>query len=294
MKNVQNKVNQLMTKQIKKNHSVIDNALIKPIDDEYQFSTNGVYFFCSKMGGGKTYQVMKHIMITERLYRNEPLYDTIIFTSTSGSLDKTVTSLQPQVRTKIQYVPDSSLMPMLEKHIKNKMKFYAVMEFINSGGEEVNELMARLIKKYHFVKIIKGKNVYDMRRIIQYAQMKCQKYHFNTYPSNTLLVLDDFAGHPLLKKPDSPLARMMTKTRHYHLTVIIIAQTWRFINLNLKRLCTDIVIWKGFSEEDFMNMIKQTPSSQNWKVLWESYKSLESPHSKMILHCVTDNVEFEE
>lgn len=250
-------------------------------------------FFVARMSGGKTYQVMKHILITERLFK-EPLYDTILFSSTSGNLDKTVSSMKPQIKSPIKYVSDNELMTYLEKHLKNKMKFYAIMEFINSGGKEINDVMKHLIEKYHFCKIIKGKKVYDMKRIILFAQEKSRKYGFSTYPSNTLLVLDDFAGHPLLKKPDSPLARIMTKTRHYHLTVIIIAQTWRFINLNLKRLCSDIVIWKGFSEEDFQNMIKQTPSSQNWKVLWEQYKALDNSHSKMIVHCVTDNVEFEE
>ena len=86
----------------------------------------------------------------------------------------------------------------------------------------------------------------------------------------------------------------MTKVRHYHLTVIIACQTWRFINLNLKRLCSDIVIGVGFSMEDFQKMITQTPSSQNWKELWNQYKNLPSKHSKLIIHCITGNVEFED
>ena len=120
------------------------------------------------------------------------------------------------------------------------------------------------------------------------------KYGFHNYPSNTLLILDDFAGHDLIKKVDSPLAKIMTKVRHYHLTVIIAAQTWRFINLNLKRLCSDLIIGVGFSNEDFKNMITQTPTGQNWKQLWEQYKRLPSKHSKMIIHCVSNEIEFEE
>ena len=286
-------VDGIMTKQIKKNQDVINNSKIEPLDDSYEYSTNGIYFLNAKMGGGKTYWIMKHILITERLFK-QPYYDTIIFTSTSGTLDKTVSSMEHQVQTPINYVSDTELMPYLTKHLKNKMKFYAVMEFINSDGEEINELMKHILEKYKLFKYYRGKKVWDIKRIIQYCKAKMTKYNFHNYPSNTLLILDDFAGHDLIKKVDSPLAKIMTKVRHYHLTVIIACQTWRFINLNLKRLCSDIIIGVGFSMEDFQKMIQQTPSGQNWKELWEQYKSLPTKHSKLIIHCITNDIEFDE
>ena len=286
-------VDSIMTKQIKKHQDVINNGKIEPLTDNYKYATNGIYFLAAKMGGGKTYWIMKHILITERLF-NEPYYDTIIFTSTSGTLDKTVSSMASQIQTPINYVSDVELMPYLIKHLRNKMKFYAVMEFINSDGEEINDIMERILKKYHLYRPMGGKIVYDIKRIIQYCRAKMEKYNFHSYPSNTLLILDDFAGHDLIKKVDSPLAKIMTKVRHYHLTVIIAAQTWRFINLNLKRLCSDLIIGVGFSMEDFQKMIQQTPTGQNWKELWNQYKALPSKHSKMIVHCVEGSIEFDE
>lgn len=292
-KMIKQKVDKIMSRQIEKNKNVISNAMIEPLTEDYQFCTNGIYFLCSKMSGGKTYFIMRHIMITERLFK-QPYYDTIIFTSTSGTLDKTVSSLQPKIATPITYVKDTDLMSFLQKHLNNKMKFYAIMEFINSGGKDVNEIMRKLIEKYHFIKIIRGNKMYDMRRIVMYAVRKMEKYKFTMYPSNTLLVLDDFAGNDLIKKVDSPLCKIMTKVRHYNLTVIIAAQTWRFINLNIKRLCSDLVIGVGYSMEDFQKMIQQTPSSQDWKILWQQYSKMNNPHAKMIIHCVTNNVEFED
>ena len=286
-------VDSIMTKQIKKHQDVINNSKIEPLTDDYQFATNGTYFLCNRMGGGKTYWIMKHILITERLF-NQPYYDTIIFTSTSGTLDKTVSSMTSQIQTPINYVNDTELMPYLVKHLKNKMKFYAVMEFINSNGEEINDIMRHILSKYKLYKPMGGKIVYDIKRIVHYCQAKMEKYQFHNYPSNTLLILDDFAGHDLIKKVDSPLAKIMTKVRHYHLTVIIAAQTWRFINLNLKRLCSDIIIGTGFSMEDFQKMITQTPTGQNWKQLWEQYKQLPDKHSKLIIHCVSGDVEIDE
>ena len=282
-------VDSIMTKQIKKNQDVINNSKIEPLTDDYKFCTNGVYFLCAKMSGGKTYWIMKHILITERLFK-QPYYDTIVFTSTSGTLDKTVSSMASQIQTPINYIPDVELMSYLIKHLNNKMKFYAVMEFINSNGEEINDIMAHIIEKYHLYMTYKGERIFDIKRIINYARGKMEKYQFHSYPSNTLLILDDFAGHELIKKVDSPLAKIMTKVRHYHLTVIIAAQTWRFINLNLKRLCSDLIIGTGFSMEDFQKMIQQTPSNQNWKELWNQYKDLPNKHSKMIIHCVEGSI----
>ena len=99
-KMIKQKVDKIMSRQIEKNKNVISNAMIEPLTEDYQFCTNGIYFLCSKMSGGKTYFIMRHIMITERLFK-QPYYDTIIFTSTSGTLDKTVSSLQHKIVTPI-------------------------------------------------------------------------------------------------------------------------------------------------------------------------------------------------
>ena len=50
MTNVEQKVEQLMSEALRKNQKDIEGALIKPLSDNYPFSTNGVYFFLGKMG----------------------------------------------------------------------------------------------------------------------------------------------------------------------------------------------------------------------------------------------------
>jgi hypothetical protein len=74
-------------------------------------------FFCGKMGTGKSYSIMKHILLMERLFKT-PYYDLIIYTSTSNSMDKTVESLKQDVQTDILHVPDTDLMKFLQKYIK--------------------------------------------------------------------------------------------------------------------------------------------------------------------------------
>jgi hypothetical protein len=229
---------------------------------------------------------MKHILVTERLFA-QPYYDLIIYTSTSNSRDKTVESLGKDVKTQILFVPDTEILPYLEKHIKRKAKFYSLVKFILH--DKPNDQVINILKKHNF---IKASSEVDLNKFYRYVYHKFHQYGFKTYPSNTLLILDDFAGHPLIKKEDSSLARIFTKTRHYNLSVILVCQSWRFINRNLKRLCTDICIWKGFSEEDFKNMILQTPTSQNWKLLYQQYKELPSNHSFIIIHITADQIKF--
>ncbi len=286
-------VDEVIAKELRKSSRVLKAATIRPISNEWQFSTNGVYFLCGKMGSGKTYTIIRHILMTERLsHQSDFKYDLIVFTSTSGSMDKTVCALGSKIKTPVMYVKDDALMSFLTKHIKNKMKYYALMEYVHEGKD--SDELKRLVEKHSMYRLYKGKRVYDDRKIALYLMQRIERYGFTQMPSNTLLVMDDFAGHPLLKDVNSPLARMLTKTRHYHLTAILAVQTWRFVNLNYKRLCTDIVIWKGYSEDDFKSMVKQTPNDQSWRELWERYKGLTDAHSNMSLHITANSIVFDE
>ena len=112
------------------------------------------------------------------------------------------------------------------------------------------------------------------------------------YPFNTLLILDDFAASPLLTKKDSPLVRMLTKTRHYNLTAIIVAQTIRFVPLNLKRMATDVILYAKYSDEDFMAVLDQTPNGLNKKQALEEYRKLTNPHDHLIINITADRTKF--
>ena len=101
------KVEAIMNEAITKNKKELDSALIKPISDDYYFSTNGIYFLLGKMGSGKTYQLWKHILTTELIgieQDGKPYYDLVIFCSTSGALDKTSEAFAKKSKSRIKYV----------------------------------------------------------------------------------------------------------------------------------------------------------------------------------------------
>jgi hypothetical protein len=144
-------VNQILAKHIKKDARDLKAAIIRPLAPDYLFSSNGMIFFCGKMGTGKSYSIMKHILITERLFKT-PYYDLIIYTSTSNSMVKTVESLKQDVHTDIQFVSDSDLLPFLQKHINRKAKFYSLVKFILKDFKKLNEQTFHILTKHRFLK----------------------------------------------------------------------------------------------------------------------------------------------
>lgn len=110
-------------------------------------------------------------------------------------------------------------MDYLNKNVKQKSKYYAICEFLNSNMEEINEEMEHMIEKH---KLRKDPKTFDIQRLIYYITSKLKKYPFTKYLSNTFLILDDYGGHKLLTKADSPLANFITKVRHYNYTLCII------------------------------------------------------------------------
>jgi hypothetical protein len=286
---MKNKVESLMNKELDKKKSILNKSLITPFKEDYHFSTNGIYLFCGRMGSGKSYAIMKHIFMTENMFPEE-YYDFIIFTSTSGALDKTVETLKPKVKGNLLFIDDTNLLKFLNTHIKHKAKYYSFVKYVEEG--EVDEIMPRIIKKHHLDSIIKGQLRPDPKKIANYIKMKMRKYGFKKFPINTLLILDDFAGHPLLKSPNSELSKLFTKVRHYHITVILAIQTWTFVPKNFKRTCTDIVIYKGYSKDDFEKMVGETPGNFNLEYMWNIYSKLDNPHAYIAFHCSTNTFDI--
>lgn len=65
--NIIQKVEELINETLRKSMREIEGALIKPLSENYPFSSNGIYFLIGRPGAGKSYWIWRHIMITERL-----------------------------------------------------------------------------------------------------------------------------------------------------------------------------------------------------------------------------------
>lgn len=281
--NIIKTVEKLILETMQKNQREIEGALIKPLSENYPFSTNGIYFLIGRPGSGKSYWIWRHIMITERLFKH-PYYSKIIFCSTSGKMDKTAEVLNKKIKSKIQYVSEKELMAVLQKHLKRKIKYYAIVKHVLSKMKETSDIMRRLIEKHHLNEL--------EDRIIYIAQ-KLIKYDTAAYPYHTLIILDDCAGSDLLKNGNSEFIRLLTKTRHFNITCIMAFQTIRFVHINAKRMATDIICYSGYSEEDFTSLLQQTNNNLDTKKTVQEYLQHREPHDKFIMNITANKYYFE-
>ena len=140
MTRIISKVNDDIQKIIDKNKSELNTALIKPMHPQHKFSSNGLYCFIGKMGSGKTYYIMKHILLSERLFER-PYYSLIVFCSTSNGLDKTVLAFKDSIKTPILFINDSELLDFLEEHVREKMRYYSIYRFVMSNFKKPDDNM---------------------------------------------------------------------------------------------------------------------------------------------------------
>ncbi|OHT11178.1 hypothetical protein TRFO_01091 [Tritrichomonas foetus] len=89
------------------------------------------------------------------------------------------------------------------------------------------------------------------------------------------------------------MCKLLTKTRYYNITAIFAVQTPKFILKNLKRMATDVKIWKGLSEEDFYTLMKELTHTFDTDEMWGIYHALQDNHSCLTLNLSNDTFAIE-
>ena len=129
-------------------------------------------------------------------------------------------------------------------------------------------------------KIITDTNLHQNKKLIEFDSKKLTELGWKTNPYRLLLVCDDFASHPLLKRKEDPLSRMFKKLRHFNINVIIIVQTVKSIPKDLKRNLSDCVIFPGLSKIEFYDLIKESSLSCFYPdELWSEYQKINNPQA---------------
>ena len=313
---VERSIENIMDNIARKNKNALDSAQIIPLHPDWRFCTNGLYLLLATAGCGKSRFIIKHILMSENLF-TEPYYSLICYCSTSGELDKTVSTYinSKAIKTPLVQIPDTDLMKFLARHLKRKQKYYAMIEYIQSGFKTVNKTLQHSIDKHRLKYTVKCKgkklpprimdtipqysmstmleNRIDTTAVIEkinkpkllgYIAKKIQHYKVNRAVVPLLVVLDDFAGHSLIEHKKTPLAKMMTKCRHYSCTFIIAVQTAKYVIKDIRRQATDVVIWAGLGEEDFIQLFKEIQYSYDLPALWNEYRSLTCQKDHLILN----------
>ena len=272
-----NEIEEQFRKISEKNKKELDAALIKPIHEKYPYAQNGICAMIASMGSGKSYNYLKAIAKQEVLNPDQPFYELVVICSTSAKFDKTVETYKPLItKSKLVCVKDSDLIYWLNKYMRRILKYNGLINYVNNNFKTPNEEMERLIDKHRLMK--KDKQ-------IKYVTEKLIKYEWSTYPHRCLLVLDDFANHPLLRSKETEMCRLLKKLRHFNINVIICVQTTKSIPKDIKRTLSDIVLFPGIGEEDFMDLMKESPAGMfDRKKLWVEYKKITDPQAMFAIH----------
>lgn len=272
-----NKIEANFRKIAEQNKAELEAALIKPIHDKYPYAQNGICAFIASMGSGKSYNYLKAIAKQEVLFENQPFYELVVICSTSSKFDKTVETYKPLItKSKLVCVKDSELIYWLNKYMRRILKYNAIVNYVNSKMKKPNEEMQRLLDKHRLIKLDKK---------VKYISEKLVNYNWSTHPHRCLLVLDDFANHPLLRSKETEMCRLLKKLRHFNINVIICVQTVKSIPKDIKRTLSDIVLFPGISEDDFIELMKESPAGMfDKKRLWAEYHKLTNPQTMFTIH----------
>ena len=284
------KIDELFEKIQSKNKVELENAMIKPVHDKYPLAQNGIVGLIAPPGSGKSFTYLKLAAQQEQLF-NEPFFELIVICSTSNKFDKTVEAYKDVIqKSKLVALKDSDLLAWLNKYMRRILKYNAMMKFIQSDFKEENEEMTRILNKHRFKQNGKQteKQKYEM---IKYIANKLSKYGWRTFPHRCLLILDDFASHPLVRSKETEMSRLLKKLRHFNINVMICVQTSKSISKDIKRICTDFILFPGLSETDFTDLMKESMAGKfDRKELWNQYHALTNQHDSFRIHIYANKV----
>ena len=284
------KIDELFEKIQSKNKVELENAMIKPVHEKYPLAQNGIVGLIAPPGSGKSFTYLKLAAQQEQLF-NEPFFELIVICSTSNKFDKTVEAYKDVIKkSKIVALKDSDLLAWLNKYMRRILKYNAIMKYIQSDFKDENEEMTRILNKHRFKQNGKQteKQKYDM---VKYIANKLSKYGWKTFPHRCLLILDDFASHPLVRSKETEMSRLLKKLRHFNINVMICVQTSKSISKDIKRICTDFILFPGLSETDFADLMKESMAGKfDRKELWNQYHALTNQHDSFRIHIYANKV----
>ena len=273
---------------VQKKNKYLKHALLTPIHDKYPYAQNGITAMIASMGSGKTYTYLKLMKQQEVLF-DDAFYELIVICSTSNKFDATVNAFKGLIKkSKLVAIKDTDLLDFLNKYMRRILKFNALNKYMNDR-KDVDEELERICNK-HQLKLDSTKPK-DVEKVVTYVCNKLEKYQWRTFPHRCLLVLDDFASHPLLRSKENELPRLLKKLRHFNINVIICVQTTRSIPRDIKRILSDCIIFPGISRDDFYDLMKEGPFGEfSTDDCYRSYKSLTNKHDRMVFHIAANRI----
>ena len=272
----------------KANAAELGYAQLKPIHDKFCYAQNGITAMIAPVGSGKSYNYLKLMAKQEHIF-NEPFFELIAICSTSNKFDKTVQTFKDTIKkSKIVPVKDTDLLDYLNEYMHRIYIYNTIMKFIMAGlpwnklNDKYPELL-ELLRQHVGVYTFNSQKTID--KALKWICGVLNEYGWTTYPHRMLLILDDFASHPLLRSKETEMSRLLKKLRHFNINVIICVQTVKSIPKDIKRGLSDLILFPGISEFDFKDLIKEINCNFiDYDTLWNAYRQIDNRHTTIALH----------
>jgi hypothetical protein len=272
-----------------KDASVLKTAVIEPIHPKFPFADNGIWIMIAVPGTGKTYNYLGLATDQQWIKKDAPWFEFVVICSTSHELDKTVKTFSKAITdSKLIPVEDTELLEFLDVHKTNIKLHNTVMEYLHNNFKNPSDKMQKLIEEYNLT--TKNKQITFIAKVLNQLQ-------FKTYPCRMLLIMDDFANHPLMRRRGDDLSARIRKLRHYQITVIICVQRTKDVTRDMKAFATDFVLFPGINEEDFIELLRESSASYFSKnerqLLWNRYRTIKNQRTMLRIHTKAKKVIIE-
>jgi hypothetical protein len=242
-----------------------EQTLQTTIHPEISFKYNSINLLVARRGVGKTFNVMKELIILSQLPDNGG-YTTFLYVSDKTN-DTTVNELIKLIKLKVRQVSYQDVLKVMEDIIDAK-----------SALEDA-------IRK-DVVDDLTEKTVEDLK-----STLDLEDIHVTEIP-HTAILLDDAIS--ILKDPkNKKLTNLLFQNRQPRFTIFICVQDVFGLPPNIKRNCDAIWIFAGLTDKHaFGMMCRQLGLDDDIDNFWFKYKQL-GYRDVMIVHYTPNGVEIQ-
>ena len=237
----------LMTSNAKENKDALHSELINkiPLSESY---TNSITVAVGKQRSGKTRKIIKEIIKISKMHHETHML--LYINKTGAESDKTFESFKNLIKCPIVYSSQEECEDKLAELIQYKTLYSQILQ---AGTEEGFDPV----------------EIETMKDVLQIEDYSRSYLH-------TLVLLDDIANSPLLKKETSYLNSLMTQCAHINMSFFLAIQYWKGLPAALKSQTSMIYLFGGFNKQQVRYMLTQIALEDPFDVVWEKYYKLKN------------------
>lgn len=234
-------------------------ASLDPINPQYQMANNSMTIICAPAGSGKSW-LLRDIL-------NKVPHEIVFMVGPTASFDQT--AQDRPINCIKRFTADGA-----EIGVKKLFKFLYTRFIIDKLVTEFDETDSKEKQK----------------RLLKEIDKMCDGEELNTYSlSHRVMIILDDCGYASkeMKNKDSPLTKLVMIRRHLGVSIIACLQSWKQIDVDIKRNTTDLLLHKDVSPADLED-IQKVYGRMQYKTLYltpEPFKAAvygllgDEPHS---------------